>query len=474
MTTILVDGTNINDTARISGFKLARDGSFVYLRARKGPKARIELIQDGETVTDWPRGQLLRTISLDREGLILSQLLSKDNATAFYRFKRGADGRISPEAEQLGIVKNCAIQSARRSGDKLLLQAYCSHEKGSDLLSFDMKSGEVTPILASGHDEHFGSSLLRVKGAVPVLKVDGNTHGKRAFYAINSIFLSSLGEPLSMASDEAGSQSWGQSFRLRTLAALSNKTGHPVFSALAHHSMTQTLAQQNGGRGVTGANNPSCGWASRIYSSDHKSPISLLVNQGMIAASLIKACEQLGSQCPMRLRDKVMGNARCLVDSFEETFDKESGLYRIPFGAPFRFDGIWAPWNWQLAFAPVLEAVGQADERPDLTARAHDMARQFTDSWEHTGQGALWRYWTQDYYAGWTEADRISKARPMQKPLAPRRYEDISHAGISLMGLASLRLGFAKGPHRGSATNHRSSPVSWHHHTQRSGRAGAA
>lgn len=435
---LLIDGTDVGDMSRISGFRLAQDGSYVYLRSTKGPGARVELYQDGKPVKGWPRGTYLRIISFDRKKLMISKAGGPDEATQFFRFDRQESGWIIPEPQLIGVLRHCVFQSAREANDKLLLQAFCSHETGSDILSMDLQSGEITPVLATEHDEHFGSSLMRSKDGVILLQVAGDENGRRAFQAITGIFLSSIGETMSMASDASGTQSWGQSFRLRALAALAQKIDHPIFGVLARHSMRQTLSQQNGARKIYGRFNPPCAWASRIYSSDGNRPLSLLVNQAMISSSLIAACDGLGAKCGSDLRYQIMSNARCLVTAFEDNFDDKSGLYRVHYGAPFRFDGIWAPWNWQMAWTPVLEAVGRFDERSDLVVRAHNIADRFRNSWYLGDKGAFWRYWTPEFYKGWTKADHISTMRPKQSRQAPMRWEDISHAGISLLGLQGL------------------------------------
>lgn len=435
---MLIDGKDISDMARISGFKMTGEGSYVYLRTAKGPKSRIELLQDGETVLDWPRGHLVRIIAFGKRKLILSEFDQAGNATHFFQYQRDITGRIQPERRLVGSLAECVAQSARPRHDGLLLQVYCDHQKGSDILFLDEKTGEIAPILATKRDEIFASRLLPTKGGLPVLQIEGNENGLHAFYATYGLFLSSLGEVMSLSSDEAGRQSWGQSYRLRTLGVLAEKTGHPVFAALAKRSIRQTLDQQNRYRDHSGPLNPSCGWASRIYSIDHQTPISLLVNQAMISASLIEACEMLDERCPGRMRRRVMENARCLVTAFEARFDEAHGLYRIPYAAPFRFDGHLAPWNWQLAWSPVLKAVGKEDGHLDLVHRADTIAQQFIDSWDQSETGALWRYWVPAHYEGWKGEDRVSLHRPEQKKQAPRRYEDISHAGISLTGLSSV------------------------------------
>lgn len=435
---LLIDGRDIKDVARVSGFKMTGEGSYIYLRSTKGPKSRVHLLQDGEVVLDWPRGHLVRVIAFGKRRLILSEFDQTEAITHFFQYQRDVMGRIQPEKHLIGSLEGCVVQSARSKTGGLVLQVYCDHKGGSDILFLDGKTGEISSILADAEDEILTSRLLPIKGGLPVLKVEGNANGRRAFYATYGIFMSSLGEVMSLASDEAGRQSWGQSYRLRSLAMLSKKTKHPVFAALARRSIQQTLGQQNQYQKLSGPLNPSCGWASRIYSIDSKTPISLLVNQAMISTSLLSACVNLGERCPGRMRRRIMENARCLVAAYETRLDEIQGLYRIPYGAPFRFDGHVAPWNWQLAWAPILKAVGKGDGRPELVRRADALAAQFVESWEETDKGALWRYWVPVHYAGWSREDRISVHRPEQKKQAPRRYEDISHAGISLTGLAAL------------------------------------
>ncbi len=435
---ILINGKDVKDLARISSFKMAHDGSHIYLRTTKGPHARVRLILNGDEQLSWPRGQIVRLISFTKKQLILSIFDTDSIGTKFYSYQRKLSGQIAPQATFLGELKGCALLSARLHKQMLYLQSYCDAKTGSDILQLEPSTGKVTPIATTQADEVIISGLSSSRSSLPILKIEGNENGRTAFHAISGIFLADLGEPASLASDEAGRQSWSQSYRLRILGLLAQKTGHGVFARLAIHSMHQTLAQQNATLGLTGPYNPNCGWASRIYSSDGKAPISLMVNQAMIATSLISSCNRLGESCPTALKTKIFRTAQCLVRSQEPWFDQQSGLYRIPYRAPFRFDGIWAPWNWQMMWAPILSHVGQETGDSDLQLRATRIADRFLSGWEIVDNGALWRYWTPEYFAGWTSADTISTQRPKQKHHAPRRYEDINHAGISLLGLNDL------------------------------------
>lgn len=447
--TLLVDGYDVSDMARISSFRLARDGSYVYIRSGKGPASRVRLLQDGTERLSWPRGHSVRLLSFDKKELITAQVNQNIQATEIIRYARTKAGMLSDKPQKLGQLEDCFLQAAKAYQNGFLLQAYCSHERGSDILFLDRKSGRVRPLLTTSADEWLFSHPDRAKGEISVLTIAGNANGRRAFHAISSLLLSSLGEPMSLASDEAGKQSWGQSYRLRALGLLSQKTKHPIFAALARYSMRQTLQQQNIKSGLQDRYNPSCGWRSRLYSKDAFSPVSLLVNQAMIATSLLKTCERLGAECPRKLRQQIMDNARCLVTAYEANFDPVSGLYRIAYGAPFRFDGLWAPWNWQMAWAPILQAVGKHDQKPYLVERAKTLASAFLNSWSLGDKGALWRYWTPAYYAGWDVGAQISQNRPTQAKHKPKRYEDIAHAGIALLGLKAFKS--ALEPHRQKA-----------------------
>lgn len=434
----IVDGTDLSDISRMGGFRFDRTGSYVYIRTVKGPKARVELIHDGKVALEWPRLAVVSVLAYRRDALVVSVFDKTAQRTRFYRFAR-ADGEIVPDGRLLGSFGGCALLGAKAARREIVLEKYCDTENGSDLVSLDMKSGRITPLLSTDADEIFVPQLDRRKGALSALAVTGSPAAKMAFHAINGVLMRGLGEPLSRASDEAGKQSWAQSYRTLTLATLYRKTGHRVFAVLAVRAMRNTLSVRNIDLGITGTFNPGSAWASRIYSTDRRSPVSFQINQAMISGSLLRACEMLGKQCPTPLRSKIETNASNLVNSYEQQFEKASGLYRIQYGAPFRFDGIWAPWNWQLTWAVLLDRVGSFESKPHLSARAEEIAGRFTNTWEQASGGALWRYWAPSYYLGWRQVDRISQHRPARKAEPePKRFEDINHAGLSLMGLAAI------------------------------------
>ncbi|NNJ75100.1 MAG: hypothetical protein HKP56_08060 [Anderseniella sp.] len=436
--TTVVDGTDLSDISRMGGFRFDRTGSYVYIRTVKGPKARVELVHDGQVALEWPRLAVVSVLAYRRDALVVSVFDKSVQRTRFYWFAR-ADGTIVTDGRLLGSFEGCALLGAKAARREIVLENYCDPEKGSDLVSLDMKSGRVTLLLSSDADEIFVPQLDRRKGAISVLAVSGSSSAKTAFHAISGVLLRGLGEPVSRASDEAGKQSWAQSYRTLTLATLYRKSGHAVFADLATRAMRNTLSVRNADLGISGTFNPGSAWASRIYSTDRRSPVSFQINQAMISGSLLRSCEMLGTLCPKPLRRRIEASASNLVSSYEQQFETASGLYRIQYGAPFRFDGIWAPWNWQLTWAVLLDRVGSFENKPHLSARAEEIAGKFTKTWTQGSGGALWRYWAPSYYQGWRQDDRISQHRPARRAEPePKRFEDVNHAGLSLMGLAAI------------------------------------
>jgi len=443
----VVDGYNLNDVSRISSFRFNKSGSTAYVRTTKGPSSIVELIVNGYSVAHWPRLSQVKLLAFKDDTLIISHFQADNQTTEFWQYKLQKTIPASATGEKIGAVDGCAILASKVLKTGIALEVYCHRRTGSDVSFLDFKSGEVSTIIATDKDEILGYGLTKpAKGSIPVLSLDGTNSARQFYHASSGIFLSLLGEPMAYASDEGGKQSWSQSYRTRVLATLYRKAFHPVFATLARQAMHRTLGQQNGNLNISGRFNPTCAWASRIYSNDKKSPISFMINQAMISSSLIEACKQLGSECPFNLQKRILDNAACLVRENEIWFTPEKGLYRIPYNAPFRYDGVWAPWNWHMMWASVLHHVGLERKNPELIQRAHSLQNTFLASWEigtssdEEPGAALWRYWPQAYYDGWTKQDRISVSRQRQKrkDLDHERYEDLNHAGISLLGLSDL------------------------------------
>ena len=440
--TTIVDGHDVEDISRIKSFRFNKNGDTAFIRTTKGPKAIVELIYNGKSIFSWPRLSIVNILSFQKNILYVSYFSKEEQATEFWRYKLITSDKVFIKNEIIGKLENCALLGSKILKSGIAVEAYCSPERGSDIKFLDFSSSKFQTVKATNADEFLAYSWAEyTRDTIPVLSVSGTEDARQLYHAISASITKYIGEPIAYASDESGKQSWSQSYRAQTLATLYKKTGLELFARLSEQSMTRTLKQQNQFKGISGTNNPSCAWASRIYSIDGKSPISFMINQGMVSSSLIHSWTLLGDKCPLKLKAQIFKNAACLVSSYEHLYDQKSGLYRIPYDAPFRYDGIWAPWNWHMMWLSVLKHVSEQTKDKKLQERVHFIKESFLNSWEFTNEEkpqALWRYWPTQYYQGWKKEDSISISRPTQSPkiMQKERYEDINHASISLLGLS--------------------------------------
>jgi len=443
----LLDGYELEDVSRISSFRFDELGSFVYIRTAKGPKVKVELIFNGDLVLSWPRLTKVKILSFTSNVVITSIYDEQLQQTKFSSYNLNNIDTLAESKKELGSITGCDVLSTKVTKTGIFIQSYCKAKQGSDVLFLDLSTHKLLQTKSTQFDEYFGikskdhRQLMRNENVtLPILTVSGAPKSRQLFHAISGSLGQLLGEPMAMASDEAGKQSWSQSYRTLALAELYQKTNHPVFARLAAQAMYATLRQQNQLRGISEEHNPRCGWASRIYSIDSITPISFMINQAMITNSLVNSCAKLEAYCSEKLKRLIDNTAVCLVDSYEYLYVEKEGLYRIPYGSKFRYDGIFAPWNWHLTWAAVLQHAGKVTKQVHLESRAFAIVEQFTKSWQFTddkSSRALWRYWTPHYYQGWTTQDKVSMNRPKQRPAVAGKtnYEDLNHAGLSLMGL---------------------------------------
>ncbi|WP_306140648.1 hypothetical protein [Roseibium sp. MMSF_3412] len=414
--------------ARMGALRLSRDGSLAVLRTWKTGEKQTELLQDGQTAMSWRRDTSVKLLRYATDAVLL---LEKRAAGPWHlnRYRRNEDGRIETVAQTLVEFGTCEPGRLRIAGNTLWAQLDCTrNDKG--IYKVDLKTGAVgKPLLASRQAEFTKlPTSFGLSDGQTIMDVSGTPAAVRFFYAVSGLLLSQTGEVRACSSDAEGLQSWNQSYRLRALTVLYEKTGADVFARLALKSMRLTLAASDALQKHADPEGPQCGWSSTIYGTNPGERLSLMINQAMIANALTQSCKVLGGLCPQKLRDEIAGTNACLVRKFEREFDTAHGLYRINGDTDFRFAGKLAPWNWQIAFAGILDA----SALPEMQQRAANMVRTFLDEWESDENGGLWRYWPKGYY--------LEKGLS-QKQLAEQRNEDTGHAGITLLTLSDFASG---------------------------------
>ncbi|WP_434052976.1 MAG: hypothetical protein RDA78_27720 [Roseibium sp.] len=415
--------------ARMGALRLARDGSLAALRTWKTGEKQTELLLDGQIAKSWSRNTAVKLLRYTTDAVLL---LEKKAGHAWHlnRYPISPDARIMTEAETLVDFSSCEPGRMRIAGDVLWAQLDCGTSDTKGIHRIDLKTGAIgEPVLVSRQAELTKlPKSFELSGGQTVIDVSGTPAALRFFYAVSGLFLSQTGEVRACSSDAEGLQSWNQSYRLRALSSLYQETGADVFARLALKSMRLTLAGNDALQHRADAKGPQCGWSSTIYGTNPGERLSLMINQAMIANALTRSCRALGSLCPHDLAEEIAETNACLAGAYERDFDADRGLYRINTDIDFRFAGKLAPWNWQIAFAGVLDAL------PDtgLQERAQNMVRIFLSEWDRDEHGGLWRYWPTGYY--------LEKGLAAES-LAEQRYEDTGHAGITLLTLSDFASG---------------------------------
>lgn len=419
-------GMDTGAGARLGTIQASRDGALFWLRHWKTGDKQTEILQDGRIIRSWPAGSAVRLLRVTENELFL--LVDERRTSPQLQTISRHDLADSAKPSSVLIDFEACLPTRLRLGKThVWAQLACEDERGAGIFRIPLDTGTIgLPDIRSASSEFVSLPKSPERnGKLAVASVSGSEAALQFYFSVKGLLLAQAGETRACSSDAEGLQSWNQSYRLRSLATLYEKTGKQAFADLAVKSMKLTLAAQDGLQGRSGPNIPACGWSSKIYSSENGDRLSLMINQAVIANALTEGCKSLGQACPSKLQKQIGETASCLASSFEADFDKSIGLYRIREGLEFRFAGAVAPWNWQLSFASLLK--GLSDEAMQM--RADTVVEKFLHEVAQTPEGGLWRYWPETYY--------LEKGLD-QSAIRKQRFEDTGHAGISLMGLADM------------------------------------
>lgn len=412
--------------SRLGGIGLSRDGSLAHLRTWKTSGKQTELVQDGDVVESWERGSTVRLLRFTRHAAyVLEESLR--HPARLTKYMRDKQGRVGQGNKVLIDFGSCKPDRLLLRNTEAWAKLLCEDTTRNGIYRIPLSTGQIDQRLVEDANADF-FTLARnptIPDGEAIATISGTENALHFYHAVSGLLLAQTGEVRACSSDAEGLQSWNQSYRVRALAELFEKTAANVFADLARKSLRLTLAARDGKMDRASHKNPSCGWSSTIYGLGANHRLSLLVNQSVISNSIRSACDQLGLACPDDLRREIRENESCLAEAFEADFDPQTQLYRITKDVDFRFSGAIAPWNWQISFAALL----QAQDNPTLKRRAAAIAEKFIGEWKKDENGALWRYWPNAYYV--EKGLRASQIDNM-------RYEDTGHAGISLLSLSAF------------------------------------
>jgi hypothetical protein len=273
------------------------------------------------------------------------------------------------------------------------------------------------------HDHDAGELVIDV--------VSGDPDAGMFFTALHTWKSSYLANGFAYSNNFLGRLSWTTSYVIEGLIELERITGHTVFEVLIRNSVDALLRIRNDTILPGDPTVPDFLWATRKYSLDASTPLTLFVDDAKILYPMLVAAN-LGL-VPASSRDEIISVAESYFDRLESQYNPVERLYHIAYGVDYELDGVWGPHNWQSALGLVLIELYAATGDQRYRDRADELAARFRSEWIENPDGSIvWSYWPSEFYAGWSASDGVSVNTPSRSARVDQYYEDLSHAGLNL------------------------------------------
>lgn len=259
------------------------------------------------------------------------------------------------------------------------------------------------------------------------LKADEN-----AEFLFNSyrVMLEEKEEPFSKGNDYRGRIAWNESYRIRGLTELYQKTQDVRIREQLERAMLSVMLSRNGELGLEESEFlPSFLWCEKAYSIEEE-PVSIIIdNCEILGALLYPLTEGVITEDFKGYKD-IVDTAKCAYDFYETTY--ADGHYYLPYNYPMAYDGAKVPWNWQNSMAEVSLDLYLLTGEIKYLDKCHELIVSFRDEWVEENNRIYWHYWPQSHYSGWIPKDDVSSNTPMLESVEDELFEDTSHAAISL------------------------------------------
>lgn len=325
-----------------------------------------------------------------------------------------------------------------------IIQGYNISNASTDIYILDMRTKEISLLYHSPQVEiiqevHYDDYFI-------VAQVSGDANARYLFNAYYSLMNYQFSNPFSHSNDFLGRLSWNQSYRLESMIEIYCLTKDPLFKTQINYVVRNLMNRTNGKQDdIHGDFNPEYLWASKKYSIDQKTPISLLVDNARIFYPMLLAINYDLIE-DEQLSRNIIANAEKMFSYYEKYYDNDRKMYRFPYGIAFWADGVWLPYNQQNIFGLMLIELYKATHKGKYKLRVFELAQRFASEFVYTaGERLLWHYWPSEYYAGWSKDDQISINTPYKEKTTDNLYEDLSHAGENVKFMLEFRKAFGDG-----------------------------
>jgi len=385
----------------------------------------IEVSNTNRSITDLAISRSYLAIAMWDKSTDLSYIELRDLAT----------GEIA-NIESQGLLEEILFVS----DSKLAAQLFDTTDRKLTIYVYDVITSEWHPQngVAQGdqymrHDERSGDLLIDVISGDPDLKI--------LFAALCTWKTHYIGNAFAYSNNFLGRLSWTSSYVIEGLVELYRVTGHPLFALQVRNSVSAQLRIRNSLTLPGDSRIPDFLWATKKYSLDYSTPLTLFVNDARVLYPMLVAANEGLLSRP--LQREVVATAEQFIEYLEPQYDSYERLYHIRYGIHYWLDGVWGPYNWQSAVGLVLVELHAATGDERYLDRANELAQRFRSEWlRDSNDRVVWSYWPSEYWAGWNESDGVSVNTPSRPVWSDPYFEDLSHAGLNLRFVLEHRAEF--------------------------------
>jgi hypothetical protein len=295
---------------------------------------------------------------------------------------------------------------------------------------YDTTTKELRPLgaMPSG-DQH----IRRGSGPSELLIdiVSGDDNARMLFNALHTWKTHHVANAYAYSNNFLGRLTWNSAYVLEGIIGLFRVTGHPLFALQVRNSVAAQLRVRNDSTLPGESTVPDFLWATRKYSLDRATPLTLFVDDARVLHPMLVATNEGLLAEPVA--EEVLRVAERFLDHVEPQYLDVERLYRIKYGVNFHLDGVWGPYNWQSAVGLVLVELFKITRQQHLRERADRLARKFRSEWIENPDGSIvWSYWPSEFWSGWAISDGISLNTPSRAARTDSYFEDLSHAILNL------------------------------------------
>jgi hypothetical protein len=324
---------------------------------------------------------------------------------------------------------------AQDGGNRLLMQGVRVQSFGNQVYSYDLVTHQITQISKNAGQCFFRFTYAALVDDLDCFDVEQRSERLR-YLAERRLMSWDPALALACSNNYLGRLSWHVAYRIAALAKFPHlfAANYPLSQVLQR--ATECLLTAGEGR-----NGVVLGWPTKKYSIKKTQTLSLLVDDAAVLyALLVVARNDLENKGQT---DRIIALARALHRRYETDYLPGQGSYRFAKGVHFWADGVKLPFNMQNLYGLALIELYRLTHDDIFGQRVKELSGSFRQSWiKNEKDAALWHYWPEEFYRGWTKDSGISTNTPERAPSEDKLLEDLPHAGINMKFMLEVRKQF--------------------------------